>query len=98
MLLRPQRQKAPQPSEIAFVTMLMVPAAPTGYVYGAIVDVLKPQYGAATAFRTSFVACAWLMLSGILLAITLLPARPQSTLGSPDAPAAARDKKTDRDE
>ncbi len=26
---------------MAFVTMLMVPAAPTGYMYGAIVDALK---------------------------------------------------------
>ena len=61
---------------MAFVTMLMVPAAPTGYVFGAIVDGLEPQHGAATAFRVSFGTCAVLILSGIVLAIALLPARP----------------------
>ncbi|MFO1093589.1 MAG: hypothetical protein U0992_09790 [Planctomycetaceae bacterium] len=64
---------------MAFVTMLMVPAAPTGYMYGAIVDMLKPQYGAATAFRTSFVVCACMIAAGIILALALLPAKPQST-------------------
>lgn len=61
---------------MAFVTMLMVPAAPTGYMYGAIVDALKEAHGAAFAFRTSFAVAAALILSGIILALILLPARP----------------------
>lgn len=63
---------------MAFVTMLMVPAAPTGYMYGAIVDALKAEHGAAFAFRVSFGVAAALILSGIILALALLPARPQA--------------------
>ena len=69
---------------MAFVTMLMVPAAPAGYLYGAIVDNVKnagwTAYGinsAALGFRLSFAVCALLILCGILLAATLLPAKPR---------------------
>jgi hypothetical protein len=66
---------------MAFVTMLMVPAAPTGYMYGAIVDALTPKHGAAVAFRTSFAVAAALILSGIILAVAMLPARPKAAVG-----------------
>lgn len=69
---------------MAFVTMLMVPAAPAGYLYGAIVDgVTKAGWtawgmnSATLGFRLSFLTCALFILSGILLAITMLPARPR---------------------
>jgi hypothetical protein len=67
---------------MAFVTMLMVPAAPTGYMYGAIVDALKPGNGEQFAFRTSFAVCALLILTGIVLALALLPARPAAAADS----------------
>lgn len=60
---------------MAFVTMLMAPAAPAGYLFGLISDVGAQRYGAAAGFRLSFAACALIMLVGILLAC-LLPARP----------------------
>ncbi len=69
---------------MAFMTMLMVPAAPAGYLYGAIVDGVKQadwtlwgMNSAMLGFRLSFVTCAALILSGIILAITSLPATPQ---------------------
>ena len=69
---------------MAFVTMLMVPAAPAGYLYGAIVDGVKQagwtafgMNSTALGFRLSFLVCGLLILSGILLAITLLPDRPR---------------------
>lgn len=76
---------------MAFVTMLMVPAAPAGYLYGAIVDEVK-QAGwtawglnsAALGFRLSFLVCGVFILSGIVLAVTMLPARPRP--GNIDSP------------
>lgn len=68
---------------MAFVTMLMVPAAPAGYLYGAIVDGVKQagwtafgMNSTSLGFRLSFLVCGLLILSGILLAVLLLPARP----------------------
>ncbi|WP_010584343.1 hypothetical protein [Schlesneria paludicola] len=69
---------------MAFVTMLMVPAAPAGYLYGAIVDGVKQSgwtaFGLSSVslgFRLSFLVCGLLILSGILLAVAFLPARPK---------------------
>ncbi|WP_373651676.1 hypothetical protein [Schlesneria sp. DSM 10557] len=69
---------------MAFVTMLMVPAAPAGYLYGAIVDGVKESGWTAfgmnstvLGFRLSFFVCALFILSGIILAICLLPAKPR---------------------
>jgi len=69
---------------MAFVTMLMVPAAPAGYLYGAIVDRVKQQgwtiWGMTSAtlgFRISFAVCATFILAGILLALIALPRRPR---------------------
>jgi len=71
---------------MAFVTMLMVPAAPAGYLYGAIVDAVKQSGWTAfgmnstsLGFRLSFLVCELLILSGIILAIRMLPARPRPT-------------------
>ena len=62
----------------------MVPAAPAGYLYGAIVDGVKQagwtafgMNSTALGFRLSFLVCGLLILSGILLAIAMLPARPR---------------------
>ncbi|MEK6259783.1 MAG: hypothetical protein AABP62_14285 [Planctomycetota bacterium] len=69
---------------MAFVTMLMVPAAPAGYLYGAIVDGVKQagwtafgMNSTSLGFRLSFLVCGLLILSGIILAITMLPAKPR---------------------
>lgn len=72
---------------MAFVTLLMVPAAPTGYLYGSIVDTVKDrgwQVGemtsAALGYRISFAVCAALILCGILVALIFLPRRPRGPL------------------
>ncbi len=69
---------------MAFVTMLMVPAAPAGYLYGAIVDSVKQagwtafgMNSTSLGFRLSFLVCGLLILSGIFLAVLLLPASPR---------------------
>ena len=69
---------------MAFVTMLMVPAAPAGYLYGAIVDGVKQagwtawgMNSATLGFRLSFLVCAVFILSGIVLAVAMLPAKPK---------------------
>lgn len=69
---------------MAFVTMLMVPAAPAGYLFGAIVDAVKSSgwtalgmNSATLGFRLSFLLCAMFILTGIVLAILLLPTRPK---------------------
>jgi MFS family permease len=62
---------------MALATMLMAPAAPAGYLFGAIVDGMKQEHGAAAGFRTSFAVCAAIMTAGILLAAFCLPKRPR---------------------
>jgi hypothetical protein len=69
---------------MAFVTMLMVPAAPAGYLYGAIVDLVKSRNwtlwgmnSATLGFRLSFGTCATFILAGIVLAVVALPRRPK---------------------
>ncbi len=69
---------------MAFVTMLMVPAAPAGYLFGAIVDGVKSSgwtalgmNSTALGFRLSFLVCGLFILTGIVLAVLLLPARPR---------------------
>jgi len=69
---------------MAFVTMLMAPAAPAGYLYGAVVDLAKSQewtaFGmssAAFGFRLSFFVCAVFIASGIAVAWLWLPKRPR---------------------
>ena len=69
---------------MAFMTMLMVPATPAGYLYGAIVDFVRDReltaLGMTTealAFRLSFLVCSLLILAGILLALIALPKHPR---------------------
>ena len=69
---------------MAFVSILMVPAAPAGYIYGAIVDSVKTNgwtaFGMSSSvlgFRLSFMVCGLAILSGIVLAIARLPANPR---------------------
>jgi len=68
---------------MAFMTMLMVPAAPAGYLYGAIVDLARRQdwtWGGWTSetlgFRLSFLVCAVFIFAGIVLTLVLLPRHP----------------------
>ena len=70
---------------MGFVTMLMVPAAPAGYLYGAIVDFVKGHkltaFGLTSeslGFRLSFLASGLFILSGIVVAVTLLPKQPRA--------------------
>ena len=60
------------------------PAAPAGYLYGAIVDFVKQREltalgmnSVALGFRLSFLTCGLLILSGIVVAVTLLPKQPR---------------------
>ncbi len=64
---------------MAFVTMMMAPAAPAGYMFGAISDAFKTADGVPTAagYQTSFAVCAAIMVAGIVIAIVALPARPR---------------------
>ncbi|MBC8352081.1 MAG: MFS transporter [Planctomycetes bacterium] len=69
---------------MAFATMLMVPAAPAGYLYGTIVDYVRDNrltaFGLtseALGFRLSFLASSLLILVGIVVAVTLLPKKPK---------------------
>ena len=69
---------------MAFVTMLMVPAAPAGYLYGAIVDGVQAanwtvggMSSEMLGFRISFLVCSLLIMAGIGLALTTLPAKPK---------------------
>ncbi len=75
---------------MAFATMLMVPAAPAGYLYGAIVDFVKSHKLTALGltpeslgFRLSFLTSSILILCGIAVAVTLLPKRPRPPEDSP---------------
>ena len=69
----------------AFMTMLMVPAAPAGYLFGALVDysvsVAKwspwGMNSSTFGFRLSFLTCGVFILLGIILAIARLPANPK---------------------
>ena len=69
---------------MAFVTMLMVPAAPAGYLFGAISDYISENnitaFGVSSSkafgFQVSFAVCAAMMICGIVIAVCLLPVRP----------------------
>jgi MFS family permease len=72
----------------AFMTMLMAPAAPVGYLYGTIVDVVKRNgwtalgmSSATLGFRLSFFVCALFILGGIIVAATMLPKHPRASGG-----------------
>lgn len=69
---------------MAFATMLMAPAAPAGYLFGALVDVAKERdwapwgmTSAAFGFRLSFFVCSLSILAGIAVAALVLPRRPR---------------------
>ncbi len=67
----------------AFLTLLMAPAAPAGYLFGSIVEAAKENQwtvwgmsSEATGFRLSFLACAVFISLGIGVAWLLLPKNP----------------------
>jgi MFS family permease len=62
---------------MAYVTMMMAPAAPAGTLFGALADYGGRLYGPATGFRLTFALCAAILLVGLVLAVTLLPPRPE---------------------
>ncbi|MES2793648.1 MAG: MFS transporter [Planctomycetota bacterium] len=59
---------------MAYVTMMMLPAAPAGYLFGFIAT--NAGLGPANNFRLSFVVCAGILIIGLILAVVLLPKRP----------------------
>lgn len=59
---------------MAYVTMMMMPAAPAGYLFGMIAA--APGLDPASGFRLSFVVCAGVLVVGLILAVVLLPKRP----------------------
>ncbi len=59
---------------MAYVTMMMLPAAPAGYLFGAIAT--NDSLGAAAGFRLSFIVCAGILIFGLILGVVLLPKRP----------------------
>jgi MFS family permease len=69
---------------MACVTMMMAPAAPAGYVFGAIAS--NATLGAAAGFRLSFVVCAAILAVGLVLAVILLPSRPFPEAATKGAP------------
>ncbi|MEX0725484.1 MAG: hypothetical protein WD065_04395, partial [Planctomycetaceae bacterium] len=69
---------------MAFMTMLMVPAAPTVYIFGEIAQSLNEKnitgWGMNSAefgFVMSFAVCAAMMTLGLLIAVFFLPAQPE---------------------
>jgi MFS family permease len=60
---------------MAFVTMMMAPAAPAGYLFGAIAN--SAALGRETGLRLSFVVCLAILVAGVGLALWLLPKSPQ---------------------
>lgn len=80
---------ASKPGELrkntAFMTLLMMPAAPAGVLYGTLVNMSKERgwtwngmNPATFGFRLSFLVAAGLILSGILLALAMLPKTPRA--------------------
>ncbi|MFN0056115.1 MAG: MFS transporter [Planctomycetales bacterium] len=68
---------------MAYVTMMMAPAAPAGALFGWMAGVLGQEYGAAAGFRLSFALCAVILLAGLGLALGALPARPKPLADQP---------------
>jgi len=66
---------------LAFVTMMMAPAAPAGYVFGLISETAGEAWNKTIGYQLSFAACAAIMLAGLLLAAIRLPARPRPEAG-----------------
>ncbi|HEY2253650.1 MAG TPA: MFS transporter [Planctomycetaceae bacterium] len=62
---------------MACVTMMMAPAAPAGYLFGAIAT--NSALGPADGFRLSFLVCAGILIVGLVLVVALLPKRPEPT-------------------
>lgn len=61
---------------LAFVTMMMAPAAPAGYLFGKISGAFGDWWGKTAGFKMSFAVCDVVMMTGIVLAALKLPARP----------------------
>jgi hypothetical protein len=80
---------------MAFVTMMMAPVAPAGYLFGAISDVFGQRYGKTAGFQISFAVCAAIMAAGILLAVIALPARPGAAKEEPKGGPASQDSRRD---
>ena len=79
---------------MALVTLMMAPAAPAASLFGAISDRVGRLYGPAVGFRTSFAACAGVMVLGILVALSL-PARPEPAQEEGREPSPTRTSNDD---
>lgn len=79
---------------MAYATLLMVPAAPASFLYGSVVRWIKTSdistdaaVRSALGFRASFATCAAVIALGLLLALALLPARPTPDPSSEEGPS-----------
>jgi hypothetical protein len=91
---------ASRPEEIrrnmALATLLMAPAAPTGYLFGAIVERTAQSdwtsWGIVNArafgFQISFAVCSALIVCGMILALCTLPPSPPRETEKKDDPTA----------
>ncbi len=91
---------ASKPSDMrrnmAFMTMLMAPAAPIGYIFGEIAQTIReeqiPGWGGMSpdkfGFVMSFAVCAGVMILGLLIAVFCLPARPGAMAESSSSEAS----------
>jgi len=61
---------------LACALLLLAIAAPFGLLFGRIADVVGDAFDPATGFRASFVTCAFIVGTGLLVALTL-PRRPK---------------------
>lgn len=61
---------------LACALLLLAIAAPFGLLFGRIADVVGAAYDPATGFRASFATCAFIVGTGLLVALTL-PRRPK---------------------
>jgi MFS family permease len=70
---------------MAFVTMMMFPAAPFGYLFGALASgSTQSPAEQAMGLRLSFVVCAAILIVGVGLAVVLLPKWPSRAKTEPE--------------
>ncbi|MDA0833640.1 MAG: hypothetical protein O2955_19590 [Planctomycetota bacterium] len=90
---------ASKPNEMrrnmAFMTMLMAPAAPIGFLFGDIAQTIREEnitWGGMTSsefgFVMSFAVCAGVMMLGLLIALIFLPSQPGKVAGMPEGETA----------
>jgi MFS family permease len=72
---------------MGFASLMMIPAAPAGALFGAISDYFGQVYSKSTGFRASFALAALCLGSGLALTL-LLPSRPRPITVSDQSPGS----------